>query len=140
MPNPVSHIVYVSTAVAPMPESALEDLLAVSRIRNGMLGITGVLFYCGGNFIHALEGPKIPVENLYRVIRADPRHRAVTTLVAIENDNRDFPDWAMAYCHVKHAEIFDGITARLNDIMATRNSDPDLAIYQLLIRFLQNNC
>jgi len=134
------HLVYMSTAVERLSDAALKDLLAESRMRNGLHEITGILIYGDGKFIQVLEGPKGKVEALYMTIRGDRRHRDVTTLVTTENDSRDFPGWAMAYSDDRNAAVFYDLRLRLDDIMQVRNDDPERSIYQLLQNFLASDC
>ncbi|MDA0664218.1 MAG: BLUF domain-containing protein [Proteobacteria bacterium] len=140
MPDPIYHVVYVSTAVRPLADADLEDLLKQSRLRNFIHGITGILIYDDGKFIQALEGPKVKIDALVRTIRGDRRHRDVTTLFVTENDNLDFPGWAMAYSDSRNTATFADLKARLDDVMQIRNGDPGNSIYRLLQNFLAGAC
>ncbi len=140
MPDPIYHLVYVSMAVRRLADAELEELLKQSRVRNFMHGITGILIYDDGKFIQALEGPKVKIEALIRTIRGDRGHRDVTILVATENDNRDFPGWAMAYSDNGNTAAFADLKTRLDDVMQVRNDDPGSSIYRLLQNFLTSAC
>lgn len=57
--------IYSSAAVEPFIDSALAELLALARLNNGRLGVTGMLLYHDGSFLQALEGDEGVLENLY---------------------------------------------------------------------------
>ena len=105
-----------------MDDRELELLVAVSRVHNATVGITGMLLYLDGNFIQVLEGSHTEVVRLYDRIRSDPRHLGIMTLVQGNVSKRAFPDWSMGYQRLSRtsgqaAEAFDltraGLAERL---------------------------
>lgn len=98
-------IIYLSTAVGPMNDVALSNLLAHSRDKNKALGITGLLLYFEGNFMQLLEGTKRDIKSLYNEIRADERHKNIVTVVEEEVADRLFPEWHMAFKSTSMGEI-----------------------------------
>ncbi|HSK38858.1 MAG TPA: BLUF domain-containing protein [Arenibaculum sp.] len=90
-------LVYGSTAVAPLTEDELLELLRRSRRDNQAADITGLLLYMGGSFMQALEGDRQAVQDLYERIRRDRRHTGVTTLIRFSVPGRAFSDWSMAF-------------------------------------------
>ena len=48
-------IVYVSSAVGSWDDSVLENILEISRRNNDASDITGMLLYCDGGIIQALQ-------------------------------------------------------------------------------------
>lgn len=112
---PVYHLVYVSTASKTMRTSQLDDLLAVARQPNALVGITGLLVYGGGNFMQLLEGSRSEVEKIYRRIEADPRHFDVTTILSVDSPERWCADWAMAYTRQDDQTEIEGFRALLAD-------------------------
>jgi len=73
-------LIYVSTAVKPLSDEELLDILKLSRENNATKEITGLLLYKGGNFMQVLEGPDEAVEALYKKIEADPHHKDLNVL------------------------------------------------------------
>lgn len=91
-------LIYASTAARALDEETLEALVTRARDKNARLGITGVLVYRNGSFLHVMEGEDAEsVRALYETIRADDRHRWVTVLKASALDERDFPDQPLAF-------------------------------------------
>lgn len=103
------HLVYVSTAVAPLRDQDLADLLVQARANNKRRAITGMLLYKDGRFIQLLEGHEEQVESSFERIRKDERHTAVELLWLRYAQYRDFPDWTMGFLN---ADELDPATLR----------------------------
>jgi hypothetical protein len=88
---------YSSAAAAPFSDAELTELLAVARVNNGRLGVTGMLLYHDGSFLQALEGDENVVESLYARISRDKRHQRVVTLLRSSADARYFDQWQMGF-------------------------------------------
>ncbi len=102
------NLVYASTAVKQFSADELTELLRRSREKNGRLGITGLLLYKRGEFMQALEGEEASVRALYSIIRVDPRHRNVITLVDVPVAQRRFSDWTMGFENLDEADFDNG--------------------------------
>jgi hypothetical protein len=87
-------LLYASRAIDPSAD-AIEKILAQSRQYNPGSGITGILCYGGGIFLQAIEGGRMPVNELYCHIQKDPRHRDVVLLHYEEISERRFGGWTM---------------------------------------------
>ncbi|HTL52025.1 MAG TPA: BLUF domain-containing protein, partial [Planctomycetota bacterium] len=74
-------IVSVSSATKPLTPEELIALLKTSRERNTKRGITGILLYKDGNFMHVIEGEQTVVETLSAKIAKDPRHHTILSLL-----------------------------------------------------------
>ena len=92
-------LLYASRAVDAGPE-AIESILAQSREFNPANGITGVLCYGNGVFLQCLEGGRVEVNELYRRICGDARHRDVTLLQYDEILERRFGGWSMGQVNI----------------------------------------
>ncbi|MGH7143732.1 MAG: BLUF domain-containing protein [Planctomycetota bacterium] len=90
-------IVYASTATEPFTKEQLAKLLLGSRARNAKRGVTGMLLYKGGNFMHCIEGEKPVVEALFAKVSADPRHYGIIVLLREERTERQFPDYSVGF-------------------------------------------
>lgn len=88
-------LLYVSRAVQPEDQKAVDGILRVGRQYNTDHGITGVLCYGDGVFMQCLEGARTAVNALYAVIMADPRHKDVVLLRYEEIVERRFSGWTM---------------------------------------------
>jgi hypothetical protein len=92
-------LLYASRSVDAGPE-AIESILAQSREFNPANGITGVLCYGNGVFLQCLEGGRVEVNELYRRIAGDARHRDVTLLQYEEILERRFGGWSMGQVNI----------------------------------------
>ncbi|MEO5797660.1 MAG: BLUF domain-containing protein [Rhodoferax sp.] len=79
---------------------AIEAILAQSRQYNPACGITGILCYGGGIFLQAIEGGRMPVNELYGHIQRDPRHKDVALLHFEEISERRFGGWTMGQVNI----------------------------------------
>lgn len=91
------HLVYISYASRPLREDDLLDILKTSRLNNKNNGITGMLVYLNEKFIQVLEGEYESVNNVYKDIKEDPRHRKVTTVLEGNTEQRIFKGWSMGF-------------------------------------------
>ena len=90
-------LIYVSSAVHPFTTPELAALLAHAREKNQRLNITGILLYKGGNLLQVLEGEEDVVNALMASILADPRHVDTSVISKATIEQRQFPDWSMAF-------------------------------------------
>ena len=95
----MDQLVYISTSRSPshVPQSEIDDILAVSRRNNGRDGLTGLLAIGGRRFLQVLEGPGAALTAAYDRIQADPRHFALVQLSRRTVAERSFPDWQMGF-------------------------------------------
>jgi hypothetical protein len=136
-------IVYTSTAVHPFSEADLTALLTTSRHNNAQTLVTGMLLYREGRFLQVLEGPAMSVRERMSIIIEDSRHRAVRVLIEDTAEQRQFPDWTMAYESISPTmshELSDEVPG-YEGTFADADSDPDPArtirTLQKLIRWFQ---
>jgi hypothetical protein len=107
----MDYIIYVSTAVRPMSDSELSNILAASRKNNVSRGITGILIYRYsaeenvGSFIQLLEGDKTAVMDTYNHIVKDSRHHSKIVLEEGQTESRQFPDWAMGFKNIDAVDL-----------------------------------
>lgn len=72
-------------------------LVEQCRLHNMLSGLTGILLYEDNTFMQILEGEAEVVEEVFRKIQRDPRHRYVTELHAVQAESRLFGEWPMAF-------------------------------------------
>jgi hypothetical protein len=121
-------LIYSSEATPGLAAAELEEMLAESRIRNQVYGITGVLLFVEGAFLQILEGEKDDVLGLMERIQRDPRHRGVKVFYEQEVDERAFASWSMAYLSPSAEEVakwaeFEGATT-IGAVLASIESNP----------------
>lgn len=90
---------YVSDCGLPSAwaDTAVADIVKVSRARNASLDVTGALLFTGGHFVQYLEGPTGHLVALRASIERDPRHLDVRTIELGREESRRFSDWTLAY-------------------------------------------
>jgi hypothetical protein len=90
------NIVYASRAGTEFRErEARHRLKFQSQNENAKREITGLLVYCEGIFLQALEGPAAAVDSLYECIARDTRHSEVDLLARTAITKRAFGKWTM---------------------------------------------
>ncbi len=90
-------LVYVSSATQRFSQAGLVELLEKARGKNAKLDLTGILLHKDSNFLQVLEGPDDAVRTLFHRIGTDPRHRGTLKLLERPINEREFPDWSMAF-------------------------------------------
>ena len=70
-------ISYVSTAVRDLQQNEVDEILEETQIRNNNHGVNGLLIYSDGNFFEVLEGEKINIKGLFKIIEEDERHKNI---------------------------------------------------------------
>lgn len=73
-------ISYVSTQIRDLDPSEVVHILYETETRNEDLGINGLLVYSEGNFFEVIEGEKEKIQELYKHILKDERHKNVILL------------------------------------------------------------
>lgn len=96
MDTPLHQVFYISRAA--LDEAVdIQDIVQVSRARNGPLQVTGALLTSGEHFAQVLEGPREALELLMRSIRRDPRHSILYEWPSRPTAARWYADWSMGY-------------------------------------------
>ncbi len=107
MDTDLYHLAYVSDAQLVDPVEAeqesllewqLQRLLDSAKINNSANDVTGALLFSGRHFAQVLEGPQAAINERYRSISQDTRHKNVTPLLYEPTGERQFADWSMALC------------------------------------------
>ena len=100
-------LLYASRAVGPIDDRLVRSILECSRSGNPEHGITGLLCFQPGEdvFLQVIEGARDEVNNLYRNIVRDPRHRDVTILLYSEILERRFGSWRMGSVDLKRVNL-----------------------------------
>jgi hypothetical protein len=98
-------VLYGSSAVLPITQTEIDDILSGARRRNAETGITGILFYLEGNFLQLLEGEEPALSETYQRIAKDQRHRNLIKLVDGTISQRSFAGEAMGFRAINGQEI-----------------------------------
>lgn len=90
-------LIYASRVAPGVDSRHVRDILAASQRNNHDRGVSGVLLFNSGYFLQWLEGGRRAVNERFRVIGADARHRDAQILCYETVSNRTFPGWTMGY-------------------------------------------
>lgn len=135
--SPMIAVCYVSSAVEPLSDAAIDALLLASRARNQSNQVTGMLLYCDGNFMQYIEGPSQGLEPIWKSIQRDPRHRGMTTLFEEPVPQRVFRGWSMAYKATQPPELAGLLQSVENLPAPAEGADRPQLIGSLLQSFWQ---
>lgn len=126
---------YASTCTASDadPRSTVEAIVAVSRVRNESLDVTGALIWTGGHFAQFLEGPNGAIAALRESITRDPRHHAILTLEYAGASTRIFHGWSLAYSGT--ASFVEREIKRISAQGSTQNMNSARELRSLLVEF-----
>jgi hypothetical protein len=94
-------LAYLSSTPALLSADDIAQILISSRSNNAALGVTGLLVYKDGSVLQFLEGEENSVENRFRKISEDARHRGIIVLYRKPIEKRDFPEWTMGFSDLK---------------------------------------
>lgn len=111
LPDPLYQVLYLSQLAPGVGVGVVKDIFQVSRARNPVLGVTGVLLFDGERFCQLLEGPTATLDPLLAQIERDARHRQVRVLHRGVRDAVPMRGWRTGYCgSVDDLDAFDGET------------------------------
>jgi hypothetical protein len=102
--NGLIHCIYASAATVEFAEHQIPLLLEQSRAANASRGITGMLLYMEGSFFQVLEGHCEAVDDVYKMISADSRHKNVSLIIREPIVGRRFGEWTMGFATVGRLE------------------------------------
>jgi len=135
------HLIYGSTAVKPMTEAEILELLEKARVKNERLGISGLLLYHDGNFLQVLEGEDQTVKELFEEIKQDERHHSVMEFGTYPVPERRFASWEMGFLNIQTMprEEVGGYSHFLNDSINTRKAADDLTRADVFLRVFKDS-
>ncbi|NJL08328.1 MAG: BLUF domain-containing protein [Methylacidiphilales bacterium] len=90
-------ITYISRATEPLSAENLLTLLQQCLPNNASHGVTGMLLYGNETFLQVLEGDEKAVNDLFDIIRKDPRHTDIQVLRRGPIDRRQYSEWSMGF-------------------------------------------
>jgi hypothetical protein len=119
-------LIYSSVATDSFDDADLAALLAQSRTANERNDVTGMLLFRNGYFLQLLEGPDAAVRAKMATIRTDPRHTKVTMLLEELVEERQFPEWTMAFVPSSDADLDEvpGYRSTFADVEAVSTETP----------------
>lgn len=85
-------ISYVSTASRDLPQAEIVKILEETQLRNNKHGVNGLLVYSSGNFFEVIEGEIMMIQELFKIIKEDSRHKNIIMIFEKELDKPLFKD------------------------------------------------
>ena len=101
----VFQLCYVSTAAKGITDQDISDILKKAQGFNASQKIGGLLMFHSGVFLQLLEGEKNAVNDLYRKITVDQRHKSCYVLAKRQSEERMFPYWSMGYYKIEKIDL-----------------------------------
>jgi hypothetical protein len=114
----------------------LADIMAVSKPKNMVLGITGVLFYMEGKYLQILEGEENNVRAIMADIEKDSRHQNLEYLIDTKTEKRGFYDWKMDYFNFSNGQKFSRERLKDLSISFSKNLQPQSDILVMFYKKL----
>jgi hypothetical protein len=138
-------LVYVSTSSWPMADADLDAILDISRERNRILGVTGMLLHLDQGFLQVLEGPKEAVLDTFERITRDERHMGIRLLVQREAEERLFGDWCMGFDRLTAsnphtADVFEITRQAIEDAVAPEKAAEIAVLLRNFYRINSGSC
>lgn len=98
-------LVYTSISSQTISDDHIKYFLQIIRHKNQLRQVTGILLYLEPFFIQALEGEETVINQLFDIIKQDPRHHKVSLLYKKPIAERHFPNWTMGFSKISYKEI-----------------------------------
>lgn len=139
--NGLVSLVYVSSSTRKLTDAEILEILRTSQRNNERRAITGMLLYKDGNFLQVLEGRDAEVTDLVERVERDARHRGLIVLTKKRIQERQFPNWSMAFKDLGALSAQD--QAAFSPFLADSFLDEDFRgkpdrSYKLLLHFKEN--
>ena len=130
-------LVYASRnriASGPALRVAIDDILARSRERNHVAGLTGALMCNEGCFAQVLEGEREMVEATFERSQQDDRHDRASLLAFNPAEQRVFGCWSMGFVGrpSSHGEGFAGVAVDTGFDLSAMTGEHVLSLMQYL--------
>ena len=132
----VYSLIYKSTATADYDEAKLDQLLEISRQRNEVNRITGLLLLVDKTFVQLLQGEKSKVIETFNRIEQDARHKDIVIVTQGVLANNIFNQWRMAFRLVDNSSEISAERAALIKEKIVKDSDSS----HLLLELFESYC
>jgi len=115
------------------PEELDFELAQISifgREENFKLGVTGVLFFHEGRWLHIMEGEAAAIDELLESFAKDNRQANMHTLIDAEVPRRGIADWHMASFKIGPCEMLgiDELEMITQAYTESRNLETDMVV------------
>lgn len=131
-------IVYMSRATDEFgSRQARHQLRFHAQASNANADISGMLIYCEGYFVQAIEGPAATADGLFARIAKDVRHTDIELLARTESDARVFGRWSMGFVEADElVEVPIVLAARLEALKHLQDQSLQVSAARYIEAFL----
>ena len=126
-------MIYISEAADQMNSNLLLDILKRSRSFNEKNNITGILLYRNETFIQLLEGPQENIDNLYKKIQRDSRHKNCFVILEQNAKERSYPNWSMGFEDLSDDKVYKQLG--FIDFFNTKQKNCNSEVLELINNF-----
>lgn len=130
-------LVYTSLRKPECDDAEIQKILDACTRNNPGRAVTGVLLHSDRRFIQYIEGPLKDLEDLFDLIKNDPRHTAVNKRDFQPIDKRLFPSWEMGYKDITHKIGFHSNVSSTNKTKFDQIFDEEIDFTNKGMRLLQ---
>lgn len=95
----MKRVVYRSISNLGPNDLGMLDIIRSCDRNNEAAGITGMLWFDGRFFLHAIEGPSAAVNDLFARLRKDTRHRSIHVIDVRRIGERRFRNFEVRFRH-----------------------------------------
>ncbi len=116
MSRALEHLIYESRATGSTGSLLnLATILSEAQRNNDRDGLTGALAAHDERYVQVVEGPASALDNLWRRLERDPRHRNIVVLDRAPIADRAFGQWAMASTRItpELAPVLDAVMSAI---------------------------
>lgn len=96
-------ICYISDSCQAESLNALKILYSKAKKNNVKYNISGILIYSNDNFLQVLEGDQTIVDDTFKRISLDNRHRNIFEVINIDIQQRIFEDYNFGFTIVNNS-------------------------------------
>ncbi|TGV03147.1 BLUF domain-containing protein [Flavivirga rizhaonensis] len=117
-------ICYISDSCQEESLNTLKNLFSKAKKNNLKFNITGILIYSNANFLQVLEGNETNVNDTFKRISLDTRHRNLFKVIDINTQQRIFEDYNFGFTIVDSSKELNELNEYLEWL---RKADNKLA-------------
>jgi len=131
-------ICYISDSMNNESLKNLEDLYLKARTNNSKNNITGILIYLDRNFLQVLEGEEEIVDDTFKKISTDSRHKNIFNIIDTTIEQRIFEDYNFGFTTINDKKELTNLVEYLNWL---KNADCNCAtkVIKMVENFITKN-
>ncbi len=114
-------ICYISDLDAEESFSNLKDIYSKAKRNNFNNNITGILIYNKRNFLQVFEGEKKIVDETFKRIKKNPKHKNIFTIVDVPTEYRYFDEYNYGFCLIKDKDTLKDLRNYLEWLKEAEN-------------------